>query len=324
MALEPRGVVFFDVRDDADLELTADGGFQLLIEPWAVPLPDVGRQQRMYRFDVTTSRWRPQAATATFNAGGRWQASVDRPGLWAVADAHPATPITGCLVDAWGRPAADRTVWLSTSSPQVQAVRRSDQAGRFSALMPRPDGQPFDVVVASNAYYGAPAAWGQGTPARRYTLSGQNNDAVLSPCLVVESNSLLTVSTQYTGEDYPYLDEIWVQPGGQRQRFPVNGTQTLQIGRHAFYSAVYLDDGWVFRLRPAVAERVNLIAAPGQATVRTSLQGAERHGEADGRYWHLYDIDVDAACRITVIPRRVLVDSPPPPTQQDATWCVPA
>lgn len=324
VVLEPRAVVFFDVRDDADAELVADGGYQLLMQPWDTPWPAVGTRQRMYRFDVMSSRWQAEPAMATFNAGGRWEATVDRPGLWLVADASPARLITGCLVDTWGHPAAQRTVWLSSLSRKAQAVRRTDADGRFSALMPRSNGQPAEIVVAGNAYYGAPAAWGFGTPSRTYVLSGDSSEDALGPCLSVDANNLLTVSTQYTGEDYPLLDEVWLQPGGQRQRFPANGTQTLQVGRHAFYSAVYLDGGWVFRLRPAIAERVNLIEVPGQATVRMSLQGAERHGEAEGRYWHLYDIDVDAACRITVIPRRVLVDSPPPSTTKDATWCVPA
>ncbi len=127
--------VFFDVRDDGDVELAAEGGYALRMLPLGGRTPSVATRAALFRFDVAQGRWSVQDTMATAGADGAWRATVPSPGLWAVAGAHAAVQVTGCVVDPWGRPAPLAAVRLRDMVRMHRAVTVTDERGRFSALV---------------------------------------------------------------------------------------------------------------------------------------------------------------------------------------------
>ncbi len=346
---------FFDVRDDNGIELRAEGGFQLQLPPWGARTRLSGSDAPMFRFDASQARWISGAVRATADADGFWHATVDQPGLWAVADLLPMVQVSGCVQDPWRRPVAHATIRLRARGQTTQALARTDADGRFVVGMGGLGAADLVAVrdVSRDGGSALPTYWNDPQPTfmTESEVQAPHNgvsDAVqresvplpmelsgaadqrLDRCLQVEADPLLGAHIHVGNGSWRVRETVWALPDGTRRsvvnrspsRVAVERLTALQVGRYSLFSSV-VSDGASNPGDAADFHRATELWVPGQAPVRVSLSGVDRHREEDGRYWHLLDIDVGADCKVTVVPRRTLVDALPPLAERYSVSCVP-
>jgi hypothetical protein len=276
-------------------------------------------QATLFLYDEASARWRARGtANRLLNDGvTSYEGAVDRPGTWAAGRLVDAVVVTGSVRDVAGLPVAGARVSADGLDHSLRTETLSGVDGSFTLQVPRASRSRIEVrnagaissdIVASTVDVGP--------------LSAATH---LADALQAEGPARLTMTTTATPRDDDYYgcsgDVLQVEihaPDGSKISAskltrPLVGAYRVYMARSLGGCAGYQDYG---KLWPAVTA-----IAPGQAPITVSaprLLG--KVGEIPG-FWWLAEIEVDAACAVTVRRRLEPLDTLPTPAVAPARHC---
>jgi hypothetical protein len=255
-------------------------------------------------FDETTARWVQTNRTATLN-NGAYEGAVDRLGFWAAGQTQPTVTLTGCVRDPGDQPVANARVILEGIDYNASATVLTAADGTFSV----PLRQGGNATVTAQA-------GGAVTNTVAITSAQSAANFALTPCLRT-SGAVSGLSIKLTWGAQPLdLDSHLFVPNGGHVYYVNRGSLTA-----APYAGLDVDDITGFgpevvtiaRLYPgtyryAVYNFSNTFS-PGMtgspARVELTRAGfttsyAPPAGEGSNRWWVLFEVVVDSACRVTI------------------------
>jgi hypothetical protein len=276
-------------------------------------------QATLFLYDEASARWRARGtANRLLNDGvTSYEGAVDRPGTWAAGRLVDAVVVTGSVRDVAGLPVAGARVSADGLDHSLRTETLSGVDGSFTLQVPRASRSRIEVrnagaissdIVASTVDVGP--------------LSAATH---LADALQAEGPARLTMTTTATLRDAYYYGcsgevlqvEIHAPDGSKNSASkltrPLVGTYRVYMARSLGRCGGYQDYG---KLWPAVTA-----IAPGQAPITVSaprLLG--KVGEIPG-FWWLAEIEVDAACAVTVRRRLEQLDTLPTPAVAPARHC---
>lgn len=303
--IETFGVVAISAADASGARYTLSAGqtapLRIPAFTRGVALP--GTLPLMY-FDEAAGRWMQTNRTATLNSG-YYEGNVDRLGYWAAAQQLPTVTMTGCVRDPADQPVANARVILEGVDYNASATAQTAADGSFTVRV-RTGGAATVTAQAGGAVSNTVAL----------TSSQTSANFALTPCLRT-SGSVSGLSIKLTWGAAPAdLDSHLFTPSGAQVFFASRGSLT-----QAPHAALDVDDVTGFgpevvtisRLYPgtyryAVYNYSNTFG-PGMtgspARVELTRAGfttsyAPPAGEGSNRWWVLFEVVVDNACRVSI------------------------
>ena len=278
-------------------------------------LPD---QATLFLYDSASARWEARGTATRLLIDGvtSYEGAVDRPGTWAAGRVVDAVSVTGCVRDVAGLPVAGARVSADGRDHSSWTETRSGADGGFSIQVPRASLSRIAVRNASTT--------SNDTIASTVDVGPLSAAARLGDCLLAEGPSRLKIQVTALNEDYYYGSlekqlqyEIHAPDGGRLSESdlsrPLVGVYRVYMARSVRLSVIHQDYD---NLWPAVTA-----IAPGQAPITVSApQLLGKVGEKPG-FWWLADIEVDAACAVTVRRRLEPLDTLPTPAVAPARHC---
>ena len=282
----------------------------------------------LYRFDPVSGRW-VQSGTATLS-GGVYTGAVSAFGQWMVGSAIAnAVPVTGCVNDDAGLPAANVRVEADGSTYSGTSAATTNAQGEFT-LLARPGSQ---IVVSGR----------RGPYLTNAAAAGPTSFAI-SPCLTLPSSNAATMRLTW-GPQPLDIDSHLRTPDGAHVDFTSQGSLT-----QAPFSS--LDVDWTRGSgtevttirRPRVGiyrfylHNFSQSFTPGMtgSPTRVELNYVGRTvvfspppGEGSALYWHMFDLYIAPNCTMTLYRyNRWRTDEPQNPNASTATAtateCVPS
>jgi hypothetical protein len=307
-----------DMYGALELRLTDSGGAALALragQTATLRIPVATRSDTLpvtlslFAFDSNSGRWL-QEGTATL--GGTepdyyYEGSVSRSGVWAAAQALDAVRVSGCVVDVTGARVAGARISSDGVNYSGVSSAVTDAAGNFGIPI-RLDSQATLTALSSAGVLSNTDRVGP------FTLN-----TLLPGCLTLGTPGATAMMKLTWGEWVEDLDAHLFAPDGSHVSFDARGKTNaapfaaldiddissfgpevvtitkLMVGTYKY--AVHNYEGQAAGLFSRSDARVEL-HLPGKPAELFVLPGS---GEAAGTdWWLLFEMDVDAACNVTV------------------------
>lgn len=281
----------------------------------------------LYYFDESSGRWVEEGTATLVDAGGNkyYEGTVTHFTTWTAGQYPQTVQVTGCLADTNNTRIANGIIMSDGIDYSGTSSVRTDSNGNFS------------IPIRS---------------ASRATVTGQMNGAVTNtlnvgpsattielgtPCLTVPINNS-GINIKLTWGSYPMdLDSHLYAPDGSHVYYVDKGSLTnapyvnldvddttsygpevvtytkLQVGTYQYYVHNYSGTfapgmtGSPARVELNVSGNVSLYSPPA--------------AEGANRWWHVFDLTVDADCNITVTPAGTWRNSPPALSTTGGSYC---
>jgi Carboxypeptidase regulatory-like domain len=310
--IDSYGALELRLRDSSGAALALRAGQTAVLRiPVATRSDTLPKTLSLFSFDSNSGRWL-QEGSATL--GGTepdyyYEGQVSRSGIWTAAQALDAVRVSGCVVDASGARVASARISSDGVDYSGITTTTTDAAGNFGIHI-RLDSQATLTALAN----GVLSSTERVGP---FTLNSQ-----LPGCLTLGTPGATVMMKLTWGELVEDLDAHLFAPDGSHISFDAPGKSTaapfaaldiddissygpevltltkLMVGTYKY--AVHNFDGQAAGLFSRSDARVEL-HLPGRAAELFVLPNS---GESSStHWWTVLELDVDAACNVTV--RRV-------------------
>ena len=328
--IESFGAMLIDVRDSTNVRYSlAPGSTATIRIPVSTRSGDEPQTIPLFYFDGSTGRWIQEGqATRVVNGSIRYyEGTVSRLSYWNADLVTETIIVTGCVRNAGGQPVANALVESEgvTYSGSSRAYTTTD--GSFQIPI-RKDGRATIIARA-------------GTQLTNTATAGPAvSNIALDPCLVT-TTSTGGFSIKLTwGASPSDLDSYLFTPNSYRVSF-----RTAELGSLIALPFAQLDIDNQRSFGPEVVTITKLMqgtyvyavhnysrsqnsVAPGitesPGRVDLSHSGstsvfAPPAGEGSKRWWHVFNIVVDAQCNVSVTPVNEWLDEPGPTLSSEGT-----
>lgn len=325
--IESFGAMLVDIRDNAGIRYTLAPGQQSTIRiplgtrsavrPNAIPL---------FFFNETTGLWVEEgtATIAGIAPNQYYEGTVTRFSYWNADRVMETVFVSGCVRDAANQPVANALVQTDGIDYSGAASARSAADGSFRVALRRASHATLISLegtrLSSTSSIGPFAA-----------------DFTLPSCLVLSSvTNGLSIKLTWGAQPLD-LDSHLYTPNGTHVYFGTKGTLASLP-----FASLDVDDVTSFGpevvtiVRPMQGTYQYLVHnfsgtfAPGitgsPARVELTRNGVPTLfvppvGEGANRYWHVFDVVVDAQCQVTIVPVNTWLTSPAPLVPIAAAVC---
>lgn len=336
--MESFGAIVVEIRDASGAELNLAPGktatIRIPVGTRATTLPDT---IPLFYFDEATGYW-IQEGTATLSASrDYYEGTVTHFTVWNADQIMDSVTLTGCVQNEDGSAVANASIFTDGVDYSGTSSAVSGTDGKFTVAIKK--GAVATLVGLANGKFTNTVSKGpyQGNT-QLYEVNTENGQ--LQGCLIVSQRNP-AVSVKLTWGAAPSdIDSHLLLPNGGHIYYREEGSLT-----DAPWANLDVDDTSSFgpevvTIRKPMVGTYRYLAhnysgsfAPGimnsPTRIELNVDGVQQifmppTGEGSNRWWHVFDLVVDAQCRITVTPVNAwLSASPALASTSEPVYCTP-
>ncbi len=323
--LQSFGAMLIDVRDSNNVRYgLAPGSRSTIRIPVSTRAGSVPDTIPLFYFDESTGRWiqEGQATRVTNGSNSYYEGTVSRLRYWNADLVMETIIVTGCVRNAAGQPVANALV-------ESDGI---DYSGSSQAYTTTDGSFQIPIRKAGRATIIARA----GTQLTNTATAGPAvSNIALDPCLVTTTptggfNIKLTWGASPSDLDShlftPNAGHVYYRTPGSLTEFPFAkldvddrvsfGPEVVTITRLMQGAYVYAVRNFTGTFDPGITESPGHVELTRDESTSVFVPPS---GEGTKRWWHVFNIVVDAQCNVSVTPVNAWLDDPGPASSPAGT-----